>query len=55
MNYIAGSVRRQHEANPGPILPFGIALFDLEQEKKVFNFWTVLVMKSPKAAENSQV
>ena len=38
MNYIAGSVRRQYEANPGPILPFGIALFDLEQENKFLIF-----------------
>ena len=38
MNYIAGSVRRQYEANPGPIFPFGIALFDLEQENKFIIF-----------------
>ena len=38
MNYVAGSVRRQYEANPGPILPFGIALFDLEQENKSLIF-----------------
>ena len=25
-------------ANPGPILPFGIALFDLEQENKFLIF-----------------
>ena len=38
MNYIAGSVRRQYESNPGPILPFGIALSDLEQENKFLIF-----------------
>ena len=38
MNYIAASVRRQYEANPGPIFPFGIALFDLEQENKFLIF-----------------